>query len=131
MWWWHTLGYTPAGIECWNAMRALDYLETRPEVDARRIGVTGRSGGGATSWWLGAADDRPACIIPVAGIADLHAHLNEGYPGKLASGVIAGHCDCMYMVNTYRWDFGLVAAMSRAAATQASLASYSGSGECR
>src|SRR5207245_2453764 len=27
-WWWLTLGYTPAGIECWNAVRALDYLET-------------------------------------------------------------------------------------------------------
>src|SRR5262249_22451844 len=36
MWWWHTLGYTPAGIECWNAMRALDYLETRKEVDRTR-----------------------------------------------------------------------------------------------
>src|SRR5205807_2299317 len=32
MWWWQTLGYTPAGIECWNAMRALDYLQTRKEV---------------------------------------------------------------------------------------------------
>jgi Prolyl oligopeptidase family len=110
-WWWQALGYTPAGIECWNGMRALDYLETRPEVDAKRIGVTGRSGGGATSWWLAAADDRPACIIPVAGIADLQAHLCEGYPGRLADGVIAGHCDCMYMVNTYRWDFPLVAAL--------------------
>ena len=48
MWWWQTLGYTPAGIELWNAMRALDYLETRREVDPKRLGVTGRSGGGAT-----------------------------------------------------------------------------------
>ena len=110
-WWWQALGYTPAGIECWNGMRAIDYLETRPEVDAKRIGVTGRSGGGATSWWLGAADERPACIIPVAGIADLQAHLCEGYPGRLADGVIAGHCDCMFMVNTYRWDFPMVAAL--------------------
>ena len=74
-------GYTPAGVECWNAMRALDYLETRPEVDAKRIGVTGRSGGGAYSWWIAATDDRIACAVPVAGIADLQAHLNEGYPG--------------------------------------------------
>src|SRR5262245_1126455 len=60
MWWWHTLGYTPAGVECWNAMRALDYLETRPEVDPKRIGVTGRSGGGAYSWWIAATDERIA-----------------------------------------------------------------------
>lgn len=111
MWWWHTLGYTPAGVECWNAMRALDYLEIRPEVDPKRIGVTGRSGGGAYSWWIAATDERIGCAVPVAGIADLQAHLNEGYPGRLEKGVIAGHCDCMFMVNTYRWDFDLVAAL--------------------
>jgi hypothetical protein len=111
MWWWQSLGYTPAGVECWNAMRALDYLESRPEVDRKRLGVTGRSGGGATSWWLAAADDRPQCIIPVAGIADLHAHVVEGLAPRLRKGVIAGHCDCMYFVNTYRWDFPLVLAL--------------------
>ena len=106
MWWWQSLGYTPAGVECWNGMRALDYLETRPEVDAKRIGVTGplrRRGdvaGGSP-----AADERVKCVVPVAGIADLHAHVSEGYAGRLRDGVIAGHCDCMYMVNTYRWDF--------------------------
>jgi cephalosporin-C deacetylase-like acetyl esterase len=111
MWWWYTLGYTPAGIECWNAIRALDYLETRKEVDGNRIGVTGRSGGGATSWWVAAADDRPKCIVPVAGIADLQAHLVEGVAPRFRKGVISGHCDCMYMVNTYRWDFPMVAAL--------------------
>ncbi len=111
MWWWQALGYTPAGIECWNAIRALDYLETRKEVDAKRIGVTGRSGGGATSWWLAAADDRPQCIVPVAGIADLYSHLIEGVAPRLRDGVISGHCDCMYFVNTYRWDFGRVMAL--------------------
>jgi Prolyl oligopeptidase family len=111
-WWWQSMGFTPAGVECWNAMRALDYLETRPEVDPKRMAVTGRSGGGATSWWLAAADDRPQCIIPVAGIADLYSHLIEGEldPYK-KGGVISGHCDCMYMVNTYQWDFPLVAAL--------------------
>jgi dienelactone hydrolase len=112
MWWWQAAGYTPAGIECWNAMRALDYLETRPEVDPKRLAVTGRSGGGATSWWLAAADDRPQCIIPVAGITDLYSHLIEGeLEPYRKGGVIAGHCDCMYMVNTYQWDFPLVAAL--------------------
>ncbi len=111
MWRWHALGYTPAGVECWNAMRAIDYLETRPEVDPKRIGVTGRSGGGAYSWWIAATDERVRCAVPVAGIADLQSHLNEGYPGRLEKGVIAGHCDCMFMVNTYRWDFATVAAL--------------------
>jgi dienelactone hydrolase len=112
MWWWQARGYTPGGVELWNAIRALDYLETRPEVDAKRIGLTGRSGGGASSWWLLAADDRPQAIVPVAGIADLYAHVCEGAVPRLAKGVIAGHCDCMFMVNTYRWDFATVAALA-------------------
>jgi len=103
MWWWQSRGYTPAGIEAWNGIRAIDYLTTRPEVDASRIGVTGRSGGGATSWWIGALDDRLAAVIPVAGITDLRDHVVDG--------VVEGHCDCMYFTNTYRWDFNLLAAL--------------------
>lgn len=111
-WWWQSRGYTPGGVELWNAMRALDYLETRPDVDSKKIGVTGRSGGGATSWWVAAADDRPAAIAPIAGIADLESHVCKGQTDRLKDGVIAGHCDCMYMVNTYRWDFAMVAALA-------------------
>jgi hypothetical protein len=116
-WWWQTLGYTPAGVECWNGMRALDYLQTRKEVDPKRLGVTGRSGGGATSWWVAAADDRVKCIVPVAGITDLQAHVvgetppPTGAPPRFVKGVVAGHCDCMYFVNTYEWDFPEAAAL--------------------
>lgn len=102
-WWWLNRGYTPAGVEAWNAIRALDYLETRPEVDARRIGCTGRSGGGAYSWWIAALDERIQCAIPVAGITDLEDHVVDG--------VVKGHCDCMYFCNTYQWDYPMVAAM--------------------
>lgn len=104
MWWWAARGYTPAGVEAWNGVRALDYLETRPEVDKQRIGVTGRSGGGIYTWWLAAVDDRPACLVPVAGITDL-----ENY---IVDHGIERHCDCMFMVNTYGWDFAAVAALA-------------------
>ncbi|APZ90814.1 Acetyl xylan esterase (AXE1) [Fuerstiella marisgermanici] len=102
-WWWNSRGYSPAGVEAWNCMRALDYLETRPEVDKERFGVTGRSGGGAYSWWISALDDRIKCAIPVAGITNLRNHVVDG--------CVEGHCDCMYMVNTYRWDYAKVAAL--------------------
>jgi dienelactone hydrolase len=102
-WWWNSRGYTPAGVEAWNAIRALDYLETRPEVDPNRLGVTGRSGGGAYSWWVAALDQRIAAAVPVAGITSLHNHVVDG--------CVEGHCDCMFMINTYRWDFPLVAAL--------------------
>ena len=102
MWWWNNRGYTPAGVEAWNCMRALDYLQSRPEVDGQRLGVTGRSGGGAYSWWIASTDDRIKVAIPVAGITDLQNHVVDG--------CVEGHCDCMFMVNTYRWDYPLVAA---------------------
>lgn len=103
MWWWLNRGYTPAGVEAWNCVRALDYLQSRPEVDGEKLGVTGRSGGGAYSWWIAAIDERIKCTVPVAGITDLQNHVVDG--------CVEGHCDCMYMVNTYRWDYPQVAAL--------------------
>jgi len=103
MWWWNSRGYTPAGVEAWNCIRALDYLETREEVDKDRISVTGRSGGGAYSWWIAAIDDRIKAAVPVAGITDLQNHVVDG--------CVEGHCDCMFILNTYRWDYPLVAAL--------------------
>lgn len=102
-WWWNSRGYTPAGVEAWNCIRSLDYLETRPEVDASKIGVSGRSGGGAYSWWISALDERIQCSVPVAGITNLRDHV--------VNGCVEGHCDCMFMVNTYRWDYATVAAL--------------------
>ncbi|MBI4324403.1 MAG: prolyl oligopeptidase family serine peptidase [Chloroflexi bacterium] len=104
MWWWNARGYSSAGAEAWNCIRALDYLESRPEVDATRLGVTGRSGGGAYSWWVTALDDRIKAAAPVAGITDLQNHVVDG--------TVEGHCDCMFMVNTYGWDYPLVAALA-------------------
>lgn len=103
MWWWLNRGYTPAGVEAWNCVRALDYLESRPDVDADRFGVTGRSGGGAYSWWIAAIDERIKCAVPVAGITDLTNYVVDG--------CVEGHCDCMFFVNTYQWDYPLVAAL--------------------
>ena len=102
-WWWQALGYTPAGVECWNGIRAIDYLITRPDVDPGRIGVTGISGGGATTFWIAAADDRVACAAPTSGMSDLESYVKHK--------VIDGHCDCMFMVNTYRWEWTTIAAL--------------------
>ena len=103
MYWWNSRGYTPAGVEAWNGMRAVDYLQSRPEVDPERIGMTGRSGGGAYTWYTAALDERIRVAVPVAGITDLRNHVVDG--------VVKGHCDCMYLVNTHRWDYGHLAAL--------------------
>ena len=89
--------------EAWFGIRALDYLSTRPEVDTNRFGITGHSGGGAYSWAVTALDDRIKVAAPTAGITTLKNHVSDG--------AIEGHCDCMFMVNTERWDFDRVAAL--------------------
>ena len=103
MWWWNSRGYSSAGAEAWNCIRALDYLQSRKDVDGERLGVTGRSGGGAYSWWIAALDDRIKAACPTAGITDLQNYVTDG--------CVEGHCDCMFMVNTYRWDYAQVAAL--------------------
>ena len=102
-WWWNSRGYTPAGVEAWFGIRALDYLCSRPEVDPERIGMTGRSGGGSYSWTVAALDERVKVVCPVAGITDLQ--------NQVVDGCVEGHCDCMFFLNSYRWDFPQVAAL--------------------
>src|SRR5207237_8522002 len=46
-WWWHSRGYTPAGVECWNGSRAIDCLVSRPESVHDTCGVIGSCGAGA------------------------------------------------------------------------------------
>jgi hypothetical protein len=102
-WWWLSRGYTPAGIECWNGVRGIDYLVSRPDVDPERIGVTGISGGGAATFWIAGADDRVKVAVPVSGMADLVSYI----PNRL----INGHCDCMFLYNTYQWPWTRIAAL--------------------
>ena len=58
------LGGSVMGLRVWDGMRAVDYLATRPEADAARLGAMGISGGGAHAYFSTACDDRiRACVI--------------------------------------------------------------------
>lgn len=100
---WHSLGYTPAGVEVWNAVRAIDLIQSMKVVDPNRIGVTGISGGGAMSWFTAAIDERVKVAAPVCGTATVASHVSKR--------TLEGHCDCMFWVNTHMWDLADVGAL--------------------
>ena len=100
---WYSRGYCPGGVELWNAMRGLDLLCARPEVDKDRLGVTGISGGGTQSWYIAAADPRIKVVAPVCGTSTVNSHVHQR--------TIDGHCDCMMPINTYRQDFHDIGAL--------------------
>ncbi len=101
--WWLSRGYSPAAVECWNGIRAIDYLLTRPDVDGERIAVTGISGGGAYTMWIAAADERVKVAVPVSGMADLQAYVADQKTDV--------HCDCMFLHNACRWPWTRIAAL--------------------
>jgi dienelactone hydrolase len=79
------------GVYVWDLMRALDYLETRPEADTTRVGITGASGGGLATLYAFAADERFDVAVPVVYATSLAVNPNNGclcnhVPGTLRIG---------------------------------------------
>jgi len=61
-----------------DAMRAIDYLETRPEVDKEKIGATGSSGGGTATCYMMLCDDRIKAAAPGTFVTTRQAYLYAG-----------------------------------------------------
>jgi dienelactone hydrolase/pimeloyl-ACP methyl ester carboxylesterase len=80
----------------WDAIRAVDYLVSRPDVDPRRIGVTGNSGGGTLSAYLTALEPRLAMAAPGCFVCSYGANLENENPTDTEQnppGILAGGLD--------------------------------------
>jgi dienelactone hydrolase len=97
------LGRNTARFEIWDGMRAIDYFQSRGEVDPKRIGCTGNSGGGTQTSYLMALDDRIRAAAPSCYLCGFPALLNTIGPqdaeqnlfGQVAFGM--DHADYLTM----------------------------------
>ena len=86
----YPIGKPLSGIQVYENMRAVDYLQTRPEVNGAKIGITGASGGGNQSMYSGAWDERLSAAVPVCSVGNYQAYLRtacclcEVVPGALS-----------------------------------------------
>jgi dienelactone hydrolase len=64
------------GLQLFDNVRALDYLQSRPDVDAQRLGCTGASGGGNQTTYLSAFDERIQCAVPVCSVGTFESYLS-------------------------------------------------------
>jgi cephalosporin-C deacetylase-like acetyl esterase len=83
------MGLALTGLQLYENMRAVDYLQSRSEVEGSRIGITGASGGGNQTMYAGAWDDRLQAVVPVCSVGNYQAYLGaaccmcEVVPGAL------------------------------------------------
>ena len=76
------VGQSATRMQVWDAIRSMDVLAAHPLVDAKRIGATGQSGGGTTTMFLSAVDDRIAAAVVCSGITENFACANFIAPGS-------------------------------------------------
>lgn len=97
-------GLTVEGVQVWDNMRAVDYLLSRADVDAKRIGITGCSGGGNQTMYTAAVDDRIAVAAPVCSVSSLRGQI-------FTPNGIGCQCECIPDVMRFGLENAVVCAL--------------------
>lgn len=84
-------GRTMIGYRAWDISRIIDWVTKRFEVDGRRIGITGNSGGGTMSVFAPACDERITVAVPSCYFCTFHGSIGSIY-----------HCECNYVPGLLR-----------------------------
>jgi len=96
------LGQTVTGMWTWDLHRLIDYVETRDDCDATRLGCAGLSGGGLQTLWATALDERIRCAVV------------SGYLYGYKESLLDQHqnCSCNYVPHLYEYvDMGDIGAL--------------------
>lgn len=98
----YPLGQTVTGMWAWDLHRLTDYIQTRKDCRAERIGCAGLSGGGLQTLWASALDPRIRCAV-------ISGYL-YGYKQSLLD--LHKNCSCNYVPHLYEYaDMGDIAAL--------------------
>jgi dienelactone hydrolase len=97
------VGRSTASYRIWDGIRSLDYLASRPDVDAKKLGCTGCSGGGTLTSYLMALDDRIAAAAPSCYLTSLERlfatigpqDAEQNITGQVAMGL--DHADYVFL----------------------------------
>jgi len=79
--------FGPLGLQLWNSIRSIDFLQSLPDVDPEKIAMTGESGGGTQTFLASAVDQRIRYSVPVNMIS---AIMQGGSPCENAPGLRLG-----------------------------------------
>jgi cephalosporin-C deacetylase-like acetyl esterase len=94
------VGQTNEGMIVWDTIRALDYLLTRPDVDPKRIGLTGNSGGGENTFYTLPLEPRFAAGASCCFVCSYEAWIKDG----------GNHCICNHLpgINRLMEEFEII-----------------------
>jgi dienelactone hydrolase len=91
-------GQSLAGIQVYENIRSVDYLQSRSEVIDDQIGITGTSGGGNQTMYAGAYEERFGCVVPVCSVGTYQAYL----------GAACCMCEMVPSAMTYTEEWGVL-----------------------